>query len=191
MKLSGQKKVLQFLVSIAFLFSGGSLMAATGAEMKACEIAVLEKPKFQDLPMAAVSVYPGKDAKHAHWSIRWDGLKAEGGCKIGKHGGIASVHVKQLHDNRGKHHGDKHKNNKDREGGDDLDGFYYDRHVNEWRDPGGRICHTCTPENGFPDHGSKSQSKYVPKNHFEKQMQHDMRNMLSDEDIKNLNALGN
>ena len=35
-------------------------VAATGAEMKACEIAVLEKPKFQDLPMAAVSVYPGK-----------------------------------------------------------------------------------------------------------------------------------
>ena len=191
MNPTNAKLVLLCLGTVTLLFTGNSSNAATGAEMKACEIAVLEKPKFQDLPMAAVSVYPGKDAKHAHWSIRWDGLKAEGGCKIGKHGGIASVHVKQLHDNRGKHHEERHKNDKDWERSNDLDGFYYDRHVNEWRDPGGRVCHTCTPENGFPDHGSKSQSNYVPKNHFEKQMQHDMRNMLSDEDIKNLNALGN
>lgn len=191
MNTSSYTTALIMFVSVAFLFTSSDSVAATGAEMKACEIAVLEKPRFQDLPMAAVSVYPGKDAKHAHWSIRWDGLKAEGGCKIGKHGGIASVHVKQIQDNRGKHHDDRHKNDKDWENSNDLDGFYYDRHVNEWRDPGGRVCHTCTPENGFPDHGSKHGSSYVPKNHFEKQMQRDMSNMLSDEDIKNLNALGN
>lgn len=191
MKLSNQKRTLLVLGGAVFTLMSNSSFAATGAEMKACEIAVLEKPKFQDLPMAAVSVYPGKDAKHAHWSIRWEGLKAEGGCKIGKHGGIASVHVKQVHDNRGKHHDDRHKNDQDWQHGNDLSGFYYDRHVNEWRDPGGRVCHTCTPENGFPDHGNKQHSNYVPKNHFEKQMQHDMKNMLSDEDIKNLNALGN
>ena len=32
-------------------------------------------------------------------------------------------------------------------------GFYYDRHVGQWRDPEGEICHTCTPENGFPARG--------------------------------------
>ena len=89
MKLSSQKIML--LSGAALLLSYGSTFAATGAEMKACEIAVLEKPKFQDLPMAAVSVYPGKDAKHAHWSIRWEGLKAEGGCKIGKKGNFGQA----------------------------------------------------------------------------------------------------
>ena len=190
MKLSDYKKILLVLGSIAFFLASKASFGATGAEMKACEIAVLEKPKFQDLPMAAVSVYPGKDAKHAHWSIRWEGLKAEGGCKIGKKGNIASVHVKQVHDNRGKHREERRKNNKNWEVDNDLSGFYYDRHVNEWRDPHGRICYTCTPENGFADHGSKNSSSYVPKNHFEKQMQRDMSNMLSDEDIKNLNSLG-
>ena len=189
MKKVSQKIML--LCSTALLLSYNSAIAATGAEMKACEIAVLEKPKFQDLPMAAVSVYPGKDAKHAHWSIRWEGLKAEGGCKIGKKGNIASVHVKQMHDSRGKHQNDRREHDKNWEVDNDLSGFYYDRHVNEWRDPQGRICHTCTPENGFADHGAKHNTNYVPKNHFEKQMQHDMRNMLSAEDIKNLNALGN
>lgn len=33
-------------------------------------------------------------------------------------------------------------------------GFYYDRHVGKWRDPDDEVCHTCTPENGFPAHGN-------------------------------------
>jgi len=37
--------------------------------------------------------------------------------------------------------------------GNDYDGFYYDRGVHKWRDPDGVICHTCTPENGYPAHG--------------------------------------
>ena len=131
MKKVSQKIML--LCSAALLFSYNSAIAATGAEMKACEIAVLEKPKFQDLPMAAVSVYPGKDAKHAHWSIRWEGLKAEGGCKIGKKGNIASVHVKQMHDSRGKHQNDRREHDKNWEVDNDLSGFYYDRHVIESR----------------------------------------------------------
>ena len=32
----------------------------------------------------------------------------------------------------------------------DIDGFYYDRHMGQWRDPDGEVCHSCTPENGFP-----------------------------------------
>ena len=31
-------------------------------------------------------------------------------------------------------------------------GFYFDRSVNQWRDPDGEVCHTCTPENGFKDY---------------------------------------
>ena len=31
-------------------------------------------------------------------------------------------------------------------------GFYFDRDANAWKDPSGEICHTCTPDNGFPDH---------------------------------------
>lgn len=43
------------------------------------------------------------------------------------------------------HSGSKHA------GGElEQDGFYYDKHVGKWRDPAGDVCHTCTPENGFP-----------------------------------------
>lgn len=134
--------------------SGLLLVAATSsasevtvAQMKACKMAVLEKPKFHDLPMAAVSVYPGKKKHRAHFSVRWDGLKAEGFCKVrGDH--IEKVKVKKFHDGR--------KGNRDGDyESDEMDGFYWDRHVGKWRDPKGRICHTCTPENGFPDHSSR------------------------------------
>jgi hypothetical protein len=182
MKTHSQILLLK-LVPIALLIVSFSVHAVSGAGMKACEMAVLEKPKFHDLPMAAVSVYPGKKENHAHFTVRWDGLKADGNCKVsGSY--VEKVTVKKYKDGRsGNQNGDnwEHSN--------DLDGFYYDEHQGKWRDPGGRICHTCTPENGFPDHSRGYHSDYRPKNEYEKHMQKDIRNMLSDQDIKNLNIL--
>lgn len=40
-------------------------------------------------------------------------------------------------------------------GGDRIygeDGFYFDRNTNQWKDPDGEVCHTCTPDNGFKDY---------------------------------------
>ena len=171
------------LTAIVLMFVSFSVHAVSGAGMKACEMAVLEKPKFHDLPMAAVSVYPGKKEHHAHFTVRWDGLKADGNCKV-RGGYVEQVNIKKYNDGRS---GNRDSGNWEHSG--DLDGFYYDKHQGKWRDPGGRICHTCTPENGFPDHSRTHHSDYRPKNDYERQMQKEIRNMLSDDDIKNLNIL--
>ena len=161
-----------------------TIMAASVAQMKACEMAVLNKPKFHDLPMAAVSVYPGNKDNHVHFTVRWDGLKADGNCKVDKDDYVEKVNIKQFHDGRqGNSEADNWKNT------NDLDGFYYDRHTGKWRDPSGRTCHTCTPDNGFPDHSRHYHDNYKPKNKYERQMQKQLRNNLSEEDIRDLNSL--
>jgi hypothetical protein len=161
-----------------------SVLAVSTSGMKACKMAVLEKSKFHDLPMAAVSVYPGKKQNRAHFTVRWDGLKADGHCKVNGNY-VEEVNVNKFHDGRS---GNRDSDNWEHSG--DLDGFYYDKHQGQWRDPHGRICHTCTPENGFPDHSRGYHYDYQPKYSYERKMQKDIRNMLSDEDIKNLNTLG-
>ena len=102
-----------------------------------------------------------------------------------KNGRVDHIRVNHLHDKR------RGRNEKqEKEVTDDLYGFYYDYHVNVWRDPQGRECHTCTPENGFPDRsGGKHHGYHYSDDDFERQMQKDINNMLSDEDIANLNAL--
>ena len=177
------KNVLSATVGTLLLLASLSTFAVSGSGMKACKISVLEKPKFHDLPMAAVSVYPGKKQNHAHFTVRWDGLKADGNCKVsGSY--VEKVNINKFHDNRSGNHND---DNWVHSG--DLDGFYYDRHQGAWRDPQGRVCHTCTPENGFPDHSRSYHQDYRPKNEYERHMQKDLNNMLSDEDIRNLNHL--
>jgi len=63
------KKIIAHSLLLAFssaiLLSGSTAFAATVAQMKACKMAVLDKSKFEGLPMAAVSVYPGKKSNHA------------------------------------------------------------------------------------------------------------------------------
>ena len=190
------RRLLAAFTGLTLIAIGSTALAVTGAGMKACELAVLQKSKFQDLPMAVVSVYPGKDDDHAHFTVRWDGLKADGGCKVDRDDQVQKVHVKNFHDGRSGNSdngnsGNAFDNSEGWNNSGGLDGFYYDRHVNKWRDPGGRVCHTCTSENGFPDHSKHHHQDYRPKNEYEEMMQHEMKNMLSDEDIKNLNALGN
>ena len=173
-----------FIAGALLLAFSGSSMATTVAQMKACKMAVLEQSKFHDLPMAAVSVYPGKKQNRAHFSVRWEGLKAEGNCKVSGDNYVEKVKIKKYHDGR---YNDRDKGY-DSEG---MEGFYFDRHVGKWRDPKGRVCHTCTPDNGFPDH---SRNHYYdesrPKNKWEAMMQDDLRNKLSDKDIRALNSLG-
>jgi len=169
-----------FGISTALLFAG-SANAATVAQMKACKMAVLEKSKFHDLPMAAVSVYPGKKNNHAHFTVRWDGLKADGNCKVSGNDYVEKVKIKSFHDGRTGNSGGY-----ETEG---MEGFYWDKHIGMWRDPEGRRCHSCTPENGFPDHSRSYYGSSHSKNKFERIMQKKMENKFSDEDIRALNSL--
>jgi len=76
----------------------------------------------------------------------------------------------------------EHSNN------DEYDGFYYDEHRGKWRDDRGEICHTCTPENGFPDHASHGR-KYRSNDDLGQQIEQYLNDSLTQEDIRNLNNL--
>lgn len=180
MKHTATKSILITLASVALLSISGTALAITNAGLKACKMAVLEKSKFHDLPMAAVSVYPGNKSGKAHFSVRWDGLRAEGNCRVsGSY--VEKVKINEFHDGRT---GNAPKNKW--ESKDELDGFYWDRHVGMWRDPDGRKCHSCTPENGFPNKSKSMNYQTRPKNEFEREMQRELKNTFSSEDLREL-----
>jgi hypothetical protein len=139
-KISGG---VSLVLLAAFLMSASvAVLAASSKQMRACHDALINKQKFHDLPMAAFSVYPGNKENRVHFTVRWDGLKADGHCQVSRQGNVKNVAVVRFHNNRKKHGSDYDKS----EAGH---GFYYDRHIGMWRDPDGEVCHTCTPENGF------------------------------------------
>jgi hypothetical protein len=152
------------------------------SQLRACRDSLAYHSDFKKLPMAAFSVYPGS---HEHgnvdWSVAWEGRQANGSCKVTGKGKIE--HFKVRYDS-GPVHSEKH--HKDHKNG----GFYYDRHAAKWRDPSGAVCHTCTPENGFPDH-RHADKKWKADNHLEREMARQMNRQLSEQDIKNINKMYN
>ncbi|KAA1188896.1 hypothetical protein F0M18_16980 [Pseudohalioglobus sediminis] len=157
----------------------------TDQQLRACRDRLAYESKFKHLPMAAFSVNSGT---HHHsnvdWTVSWGGRFATGTCKVNKHGGVEKVHtnydsgpVKES----GHHH---HHAGKDAGAG----GFYYDYHVNRWRDPSGQVCHTCTPENGFPNHGRKQQ-EWHPQNHLEREASRHLNRSLTEADREALRQL--
>lgn len=179
------KNFKKILVVTALSISGfasvtGSAIAAdlTNRQLIACRDEVhFGKHGFSDLPMAAFSVWSGGDkpSGNADWAIKWDGLKASGTCKVGP--------------NNNKVHKVTVLNKRQKGGGGSKNDFYYDRHLAAWRDPDGRVCHTCTPENGFPDHGAHDRAHAQHRTKLEKQMQRNISNSLSQSDIDNINAM--
>ena len=135
---------LLVVITVAMLMGASSVaLAKTSVKgMKNCENALLERPKFKGLPMAAFSIRPGADKHHARFTVSWEGLKSAGHCKLTDKDKVENISVKSFHDGRKAKHNGGHPH--------DRDGFYYDTHIGKWRDPDGRVCHTCTPENGFP-----------------------------------------
>ena len=67
---------------LILLTGSTQLMAASTSQMKACKIAALNQPKLHDLPMAAISVRPGKKANHVGFTVQWDGARGHGYCKV-------------------------------------------------------------------------------------------------------------
>ena len=134
---------ISLLLAAVFLMSASvAVAAASKKQMQACHDAVINKQKFQDLPMAAFSVFPGNKGNRVNFTVRWDGLKADGHCQVSKQGKVKNVDIVRFHNKRKKHGSDY-----DRSGAGH--GFYYDRHIGKWRDPEGGVCHSCTAQNGF------------------------------------------
>jgi hypothetical protein len=108
---------------------------------------------FPSASMADITATPAVPMRHGalrvDWSVTTDDETARGFCKVTKSGDV--VRVKTLHHKRY-----RQSNN------DQYDGFYYDEHMGKWRDDNGDICHTCTPDNGFPDHGATGTGGYNP-----------------------------
>lgn len=126
------------------------LMAASNAQMEACKIAALNTPKLHDYPMAALSVRPGKKENHVGFTLKWDGASGKGYCRVTPDGVVKEVKLNKFHGAGSA----SHPNNN----GEymEQDGFFRDG-SGRWRDPSGEVCHSCTPENGFPaagNHGS-------------------------------------
>jgi hypothetical protein len=123
-----------------------SMQASAGSEQRnLCKSAVMtETREFMDIPMAAFSMN-GHHHHNLFWTVHWDGQTANGSCKF-HNGHFKGVEI-QTH-LKHSHHQKKSKHYQGQYGG-----FYYDHHVGKWRDPDGHACHTCTPENGFPDRG--------------------------------------
>ena len=116
----------------------GSSSEASGGQMKSCKNSVAEK--HTEASMADISVSPKAGGKHNEvlvaWTVDHKGSKTHGTCTVSD-----DDHVLKLATTGG---------GKQAGGELEQDGFYYDKHVGKWRDPAGEICHSCTPENGFP-----------------------------------------
>lgn len=165
-----------FFALMATMLGGSGNAWATGEV--ACENEVADL--FPDASMADITVAPGvrmSDGTYrVDWSVHLRNETARGFCKT-TGDGQEVLSLRTLH----------HKSYRKKSGGGKHDGFYYDEHVGKWRDEDGRICHTCTPENGFPDHHAHHQS-YQRKTKLERQMEDELRNSLSRQDIESLRA---
>lgn len=131
------------MVAALFVFSAHASMNTEHAAQ--CKNEVMTRThEFKHLPMAAFSV-SGTHHHNILWTVHWEGQTGNGSCKFHDgHFKKVEIHTHLKHASKQKH-SDKYKGK--------YGGFYYDRHVGQWRDPDGEICHTCTPENGFPKHG--------------------------------------
>ena len=176
MTISRKILIATALSAAGFACVTGPVFAAdlTSKQLIACRDEVhFGNHGFSDQPMAAFSVWSGGDRRggNADWAVKWDGLKANGTCKVGPNN--HKVHKVTIINKRQKGGGNAGNND-----------YYYDRHIAAWRDPGGKICHTCTPENGFPDHGAHDKAHAKHRTKLEKQMQRHMNNSLSQNDIE-------
>jgi hypothetical protein len=136
---------LSLFLTSSVIWSSNGIAAMDIEHAQRCKnIIMTETREFMDLPMAAFSVSEGRKGQ-LDWSIHWDGMVAGGICNYEDQtvqGVQIEYHLMHSSDQvNGEGYSGKYG------------GFYYDRHVGQWRDPDGAICHTCSPQNGFPEDG--------------------------------------
>ena len=127
--------------ALATLLGASGTAYAIGEQACEAEITGMFRGTSMADVVATRSVPMRNGGLRVDWSVNTENETARGFCKVTKGGDV--VRVKTLY------HKTYKKNN-----ANDFDGFYYDEHLGQWRDDSGQICHTCTPDNGFPGHGS-------------------------------------
>jgi hypothetical protein len=147
-----QKRNSTFLVlgsALALLVAASGSAFAVGENACENEVANL----FPDASMADITATPSTPTRHGSqrvdWSVNTDNETARGFCKVTPDGNVVRVKTEY------------HKKYR-QSSNDQYDGFYYDEHMGQWRDNNGEICHTCTPDNGFPNHGATGTGGYNP-----------------------------
>jgi len=107
--------------------------------MKTCHDSVWDQNEFKDIPNAGISIESGavKDNGRiaVHWRVDWDNKHARGVCVLRPNGELLKFQT--------------HANEADFEHGAGSD-IYFDTRSRKWKTDDGQVCHTCTPENGFP-----------------------------------------
>ena len=94
---------ISLLLAAVFLMSASvAVAAASKKQMRACHDAVISKQKFQDLPMAAFSMFPGNKGNRVNFTVRWGGLKADGHCQVSKQGKVKNVDIVRFHNTSAK-----------------------------------------------------------------------------------------
>jgi len=132
---------LALIATIGVLTLGSVAVAQQPAPqlLKACHDAVWEQGEFKDIPNAGISIVSGEvlpnGRTRVHWKVDWDNNHARGTCVAEPNGNIFKFEV--------------HSRQNDYAHGGGAD-EYYDTHSRRWKTPDGQVCHTCTPENGYP-----------------------------------------
>jgi len=145
MKKSPTRQLLSGLAIAVALTAANSANAAFEQGPGACENAVGER--FTSASMADITASKayhknGSEAR-VDWSVTTEDESAMGYCKVNRDGTVLRLKVE--------HHKRYHRRPQHE---DVIDGMYYDRHSRNWRmEDTDEVCHTCTPENGFPRHG--------------------------------------
>ena len=135
--------------ALATLLSASGTAYAIGEQACESEVAGI----FPGASMADIVATPAVPMRHGalrvDWSVNTENETARGFCKVTKGGDVVRVKTQS-------HKRYRESNN------DQYDGFYYDEYMGKWRDNNGEICHTCTPDNGFPSHGRGQGGGYHP-----------------------------
>jgi hypothetical protein len=145
MKKSPAHQLLFGLAIAAALTAANSANATFEQGAVGCENAVAEQ--FPSASMADITASTPYHKSHSEaridWSVTTEDESAMGYCKVNRGGIVLRMKVE--------HHKRYHRRPQHE---DVIDGMYYDRHSRNWRmEDTDEVCHTCTPENGFPRHG--------------------------------------
>jgi len=132
---------LALVVALGLLTAGtAQAAAASTSQLKACHDYVWQRKNFRDIPNAGISIQGseagGRGNAKVHWRVEWDNMHARGICVVDPDLNVVDF--------------ERHIQEADWEHGAAApSGIYFDTRSRRWKTADGKVCNTCTPENGF------------------------------------------